>query len=136
MSVWTHVIGAIYINSLNHTDVEDHLIALLEPVPYGSEGPLEYDVQYVGYEDGNSRSLKCAVVTIWGDLRDVDSPHEVVAWVEKFIHDLMETPRPGFGLETIPMYPRQVAVHVGTEDGQSVFLSWDEDEGKVIRSEA
>lgn len=95
MSVWTHVVGAIRIDGLprlfpaifnkeviedvvkGNTCYEGRKLAVYDnPIPSGSEGPLQYRIHE--YETG----LPWVIVTIWGDLRDFDDAESVKCWFE------------------------------------------------------
>lgn len=102
MSNWTHVAGIIRIDfiRLEEFSKEEYLNALHDIfgkevtfessselwneayehperfLPLGSEGSLEIDV----WVNPNKSSITALTVSIFGDLRDHDSPDEIVEW--------------------------------------------------------
>jgi hypothetical protein len=81
MSTWAHITGSIALDGIIGLSVKDENIkGLLEPLPYGSEGPVECHVVF--NDPGN---LHFADVLVSGDLRDVDSLDEIEFWLDGII---------------------------------------------------
>ncbi len=102
MSNWTHVAGIIRIDFIRLKEsFEDEYLNALHDIfgkevtfessselwdeayehperflPLGSEGSLEMDV----WVNPNKSSIAALTVSIFGDLRDHDSPDEIVEW--------------------------------------------------------
>lgn len=81
MSNWTHVAGIIRVDDFGRCLGEKplNLEKIIEPLPYGSEGPLEMTV----WENPKKYCVFSYVVSIFGDLRDHHSAEEIVEWFKK-----------------------------------------------------
>ena len=93
MSQWTHVAGAIRIDTIDHEGVRAQINKVLgqtwkwgdtvdpdtEYAPYGSEG----SIQYIITENPDESSITAFVVTFYGDLRNYADDAEIIAWFEK-----------------------------------------------------
>ena len=99
MSNWTHVAGVMRIDDLRFDETkmpdfdkifgktlrfeddwpEDLESRKDEYLPIGSEGSLEMSV----HVNEDIHSMAAYVVTIFGDLRDHDSPDEIINWFKK-----------------------------------------------------
>ena len=110
MSVWTHVAGVVRIDAIRFdpNDIPDfdaifgrewtfddmwddepaYTDAVENPdafMPCGSEGSLEKSV----WVNPDRSSMASYVVTIFGDLRDYDSPVSIVEWFKKCCEKVM-----------------------------------------------
>ena len=86
MSQWTHVCGAIRIDGLmvKHGPAKSLIGAKMhENKPTGSEGPIDLDFTYTGYEEEYGGSLNIGTISVSGDLRDYDDYEEIFRWVEE-----------------------------------------------------
>ena len=106
MSVWTHIIGSIYIDTMaflgkNFEKVLKEKFGRTVSfsdsqrkwnrcnVPRGSEGSIQYKIIRGGesgtsYSGGEKEAVDYRwIVTIWGDLRDYDTPKEIIQWIEQ-----------------------------------------------------
>jgi hypothetical protein len=132
MSLWTHATGVIRVDGLPFSPFEQYTVEKLaefigesfpfkkihkiatdaynndEPyinpldnctLPYGSEGSVDYVIHE--YNTG----MPWAVVTFWGDLRDYDSPEEVIDWAKNLLDKL----------ESSDYYVRQFCFTVSNE---------------------
>jgi len=131
MSLWTHVTGVIRIDGIPKfndkyttkelssfigkswpfNDLIDYYKLCRESnlpytnpldnctLPYGSEGSVDYIIHE--YNTG----MPWVVVTFWGDLRDYDSPEEVIDWAKKLLDKL----------ESFDYYVRQFCFTVSNE---------------------
>ena len=88
MSKWTHIVGAIYLDTfreLDRNDLKEHIEGLVAKAPQitGSE---ENAMTFVNVDDYNSVAgfQTCVVVTVVGDLRDRDR-FETIAETKAFI---------------------------------------------------
>ena len=99
MSNWTHVAGVIRIDDLRFDETkipdfdkifgkalrweddwpEDIELKKEEYLPLGSEGSLEMSV----HVNEDIQCMAAYVVTIFGDLRDHDSPDEIINWFKE-----------------------------------------------------
>ena len=80
MSTWTHVCGAIRIDDIRQISGGTLAKALAHwqtLVPEGSEGELNV----TGWENPSVNSLASYTITVHGDLRDYDTPQEIVDWL-------------------------------------------------------
>lgn len=93
MSMWTSVSGLIRMDAL----IDDLWTELLKKqlardLPYGSEGPLSYDVQ-ARVDPRRDTSMSRGYVAIYGDLRDFGEPADVdqiVAWLDRAFARMVE----------------------------------------------
>ena len=108
MSIWTHVCGAIRFDGMliKHQPALKMIESQINhEIPGGTEGPLDLNLYYTGYEEEMSSSLNIATLVVSGDLRDFDDAYEIWAWVK----DLVERLKPY-------ILPRQVALLVEVEN--------------------
>lgn len=77
-------------------------------VPCGREGSLKYSISHVD----DTCHLAWGVVTIWGDLRNYDSPDEIFAWLKK---------------ATEKLSIRQMAVVIDVESVGTWFITMQDD---------
>jgi enterochelin esterase-like enzyme len=95
MSIWTHVLGAVRIDSLpgfpkldigKTCTFDDDEKAWDEcDVPCGSEGSLNVLV----WENPHKSSLAKYTVTVFGDLRDYDDKEEIIQYFNRIIKNQM-----------------------------------------------
>lgn len=102
MSQWTHVCGAIRIDSFPVVDdinkgkvkaafgttcVFDDSEDVWEmcDVPCGSEGSLQYKID----DNGGEYSITWGIVYIWGDLRHYSNPQAIYEWIKKACSNFM-----------------------------------------------
>lgn len=94
MSTWTHVVGAVRFDGIpgmgplhKLQTIEEIVIGVKKvtdegvvdhnwrnPLPMGSEGPIQYKIHEYG------KGLPWIIITIWGDLRDYDDVDEIDKW--------------------------------------------------------
>lgn len=98
MSKWTHIVGAIYLDTfreLDRNDLKEHIEGIVAKAPQitGSEenamtfvNVLNGENTYVYADDYNSIAgfQTCVVITVVGDLRDRDR-FETIAETKAFI---------------------------------------------------
>lgn len=109
MSQWTHITGTVRIDAflLDHKLVKSIVKKCFgntchynsKPnewdkcnVPCGSEGSLQYDIIYSGYQHKKgkieSSSVSWGTVQIWGDLRNYDDHEEIYQWLCNIVKKL------------------------------------------------
>lgn len=154
MSIWTHVNGSIRIDGA-HTYEENEeqtinnivgeminynelakLDIMEEPqcdLPMGSEGSLQYKFVFYGEDedlgDGcESHSMSRGSILIWGDLRDYDTPNEIVAWFKNLLTKIEKSNKGFFIREAlIDVYTegnnRLICVKKQTDDIEIIEVS-------------
>ena len=130
MSQWTHVAGIVRIDDfpftkntdwLNHFGKELHFDspgsdwkdAHEHPenyLPLGSEGSLQSSL----WKNPDSHHLAAYAIMIFGDLRDYDTPQEIIVWFKKKVSD-------------IPMV-RQAVISVELESAEPITWNYAVDE--------
>lgn len=133
MSIWTHVAGVVRIDAIRFdpNDIPDfdaifgrewtfddmwddepaYIDSIENPdafMPCGSEGSLEKSV----WINPDRSSMASYVVTIFGDLRDYDSPVSIIEWFKKCCGKVMV---------------RQAIITVETEGREPVIYNYGED---------
>ena len=113
MSTWTHVCGAIRFDGMlvKHQPALKMIESQINhEIPTGTEGPLDLNLYYTGYEEGMSSSMNIATLVVSGDLRDFNNADIVWDWVK----DLVQRLKPY-------ILPRQIALLVEVE-GKGIWL--------------
>jgi len=131
MSQWTHVAGVFRIDHVvireSHADVFKKLQIWLDVnLPYGSEGPLQYALNYSGDEGPGHSSAWWGELTFWGDLRDFDDVNRINKWVNTVCERL----------ETLNMYLRQALYEIDVEfKSRQIYILNDDQKFDVIELE-
>lgn len=86
MSNWTHVAGVIRVDAIRARGFEpiDLKAYFSDGMPNGSEGGLDITV----WENPDLHCLAAYTVSIFGDLRDHDSAHEIVEVLKQKCKDI------------------------------------------------
>lgn len=113
-------------------------------VPCGSEGSLQYRI--VPNSEEETHNASWGSVVIWGDLRDFGHERvgEIADWLEEALRDLRPQALPQAeglseqdklvrALGTFSI--RQAVLLVEVERGPRLFLTFDEETGKVVSTE-
>jgi len=129
MSTWTHAAGIIRVDGLGFIqgvgtagekrELEKYIGKAAQfdsperdfencKLPMGSEGSLQYEVSITGGDTSLSRGH----IAIWGDLRDCDSPDELIEWFKVLVSDM-----------PTPFFIRDAVLTVHTE-GQTCRLCY------------
>ncbi len=132
MSNWTHVAGLIRFDSLLHDELERDIPNafgetwqygddeyLASPVPFGSEGSLQYVFNRTGFHEGNVLSITCGNLAIWGDLRDYEDPFDIYNWVVESIQ------RMKYG------FIRSMCIKIEVESLEGFYLIYDIDQTHI-----
>ena len=143
MSIWTHVTGAIRIDSSSTIDDISYTRAFEEIfgkvlkydspssvweeaelckdlfTPYGSEGGIEYYI----YVNPDGFSMDKYAVLIIGDLRDYINTEEIVEWFNKILYDHGLLIRDAVLSIDVEGIERKV-VSYDQEKGEQAFQNW------------
>jgi hypothetical protein len=92
MSQWTHVSGIIRIDDFisvieedNHVEERiENIIAKINNIPTGSEGPLEYDI----VRTRTDNEVCFGYIAVYGDLRDYENVDEIYDWFDSLRKEL------------------------------------------------
>ena len=133
MSVWTHVTGVIRIDSIRISDDIPNFDKYFgkewtfddmwddEPaykefeenpdafMPYGSEGSLTKSI----WINPDRSEMASYVVTIFGDLRDYDTPEDIISWFKDCCKNV---------------WVRQAIITVETEGKEPIIYRCEEDD--------
>ena len=111
MSQWTHINGSIIVDGLGHGKLRGDLTHFLhDKFPkMGSEGPAEYHIEYIGYENGCGGSLRAFQVTFNGDLRDVGASS--IEKFESFVREFEEK-----------FWIRNIVFEIDVEFGETIIF--------------
>ena len=136
MSIWTHVIGGIRLDSFAFKKTDESKLKKIFiqstfsnwnekcNMPCGSEGSIRYKIIK---NDEESRLNKCQIA-LWGDLRDYDSDRikkEFKIWLESVKNKLNKE---GFLI-------RQLILTAECEDGLITNYKLNEYNGKILEKE-
>lgn len=126
MSTWTHVNGAIRLDTIigiNQHKVEEILGRIITfdkleaesdtTLPLGSEGTIEY--QLVSYGWGND--LANSSVLIYGDLRDYENLGNVIDWFRGVIRNIQTN------VDVLGFMVRQGVIEAYVESQRGVLCS-------------
>ena len=148
MSQWTHVAGIIRIDSMmellgpgldmtrqillqrlgfawDYDDLGNELVNDVvdnSPVPFGSEGSVQYDIVKTRPEEGiGKHCLSWGYIAIHGDLRDFDDPNQIYEWLFNALSTINDD---GMGF-------RQAIVTIDVEYQKQYIIFLDPEEQKL-----
>lgn len=124
MSQWTHINGAVRIDSLsNHINIPlgeqfGYENYPKDPdqrnIPYGSEGSLRYSRVITG----NNTSLNKVTYVFWGDLRDYDDVDELINYFKTRFSGHMI---------------RSAIIEIDVESQEKVILRFNDNDWRIIK---
>ena len=137
MSQWTHVAGLVRLDGIGvmkgwtpedeKRELEKVLTA--SSLPFGSEGPLQYQVQIIFPQNQLCRGH----IVLWGDLRDYDDVKEIRKWFEGLLSNFSFD---YYLPNQLPFFVRAAVMSIDVEfSGRRILLTWNEKKlvAKVVR---